>query len=384
MTNQTSAVVVGAGGQTGASVLARLSAEPSIRAWGVVRNELTAGPLRRLGMSIRVGDARRDVGVLEGADVVINLASASGLGGSARIEDRGLVDAILATPSVRRLVQLSSVAVYGRCVVSRNGSFASPRSDFPFGRDKLNLERYVARAAARSGKDAVLVRMGHVYGPEQWVSKYVFDARCRAGFGLPFDGRRPSNAVHVQHVSAALMSAVQSDIPAGTYNLFESPQKSWREIFDWHTEAIGAARVPGMDERSASRFDAMLRAQTSTHPAVRIARELGGWAKGLPVQVIAASPSLRYTGLSMLSVLQSPRLEAEILKRYSVASIAAKVRTDEPYSDADSVLFSDAAPGPSLPVPNELSEKDRRLLAQWHAGYSDPEAVFHSAPQVLA
>jgi dTDP-4-dehydrorhamnose reductase len=303
--------------------------------------------------------------------VIVNCASASGLPGTARREDRGTLAALMAIGG-SRVIHFSSVAVYGTCLDSKRNTFSRPQPDYPYGRDKLNLERYAGRLASKMGKRLTVLRMGHVYGAEQWLSRYVFDAFEKATWRLPFDGALSSNAVHVGNVAAALHEVVTRADLVGTFNLFDEPERTWRGVFDWNTAAIGVPRIGPMDEEESSVLLQQHRRVAATSTAARVAFEAVRWGRALPVSLVRASPALRFAVLSTLAALQSPALEQKILKVYSGERMGdgRAVRDIEPW------LFADRAPGPRVPYVPELGTVDAERTAQWYRTYSSPDDLW--------
>lgn len=369
----TRVAILGAGGQIGRTLLARLRADSALRPYGICRNSLTAAPLRAAGFDVRCGEITKDAErqrLIGDADVIVNCASASSLWGQARMEDRATIDAILSTSA--RVIHFSSVAVYGSCIDSRRNTFDDPRPDLPYGRDKLNLERYAARKAKKQRRRIVILRMGHVYGAEQWVSRFVFN-QLGTSFRLPFDGQRPSNAVHVANVASAVRTLVHDGSAEGTYNLVDPGNATWREVFDWNTGAIGAPSVPALDARASERVRKVFAAKAGTPVPVAVAREVAGWAKSVPMSLVAASPSLRDLALSTMSALQSPALEQKVLAVYGELSVR---RMAEPLPVKETWLVSDGATGRSVSYPAERGAADRDAVAEWHRAYSSPDALF--------
>lgn len=376
-------VVLGAGGQTGRTVLTRLGSEPSIIATGVCRNALTAAPLRAAGLDVRSGnvlDQAERARLIGDADVIVNLASASSLWGQARIEDRGVIDAIFDSTEAR-LIHFSSVAVYGTCVDPSRNTYERPRPDAPYGRDKLNLERYAERKRRHAGgsRRLVILRMGHVYGAEQWVSRFVLD-RVNTAFRLPFDGALPSNAVHVANVAAAVAKLVRDDSVEGTFNLVDPGQSTWRQVFDWNTKTVGVAAVPGMSTAMSERLKEAFRTRAAMPVPVAIARDVTGWLKSLPMSLAGAAPSLRDLLLSTMSTLKYPALEQKILAVYGEMSVR---RMTEPLPIKNETwLLSEAAPGPMVDfeperdMPRERGMSAADALVRWYRGYSSPDSLF--------
>jgi len=344
-----------------------------MRVVGVTRNALTAAPLRAAGFEVRCGNVLVDVerkDLLSDADVVVNCASASSLWGQSRIEDRGTIEAALA--GAARVVHFSSVAVYSSCVDPARNTFASPRPDSPYGRDKLNLERYATRRARDLRRRLVVLRMGHVYGAEQWVSRFVLD-RAGTDFRLPFDGSRPSNAVHVANVASAVCTLVRDEHADGTFNLFDPGQSTWRQVFDWNTRAANLPAVPALDAGISEALRALYARKAGTARPVAIAREVTGWAKSLPMSLVAASPGLRDLAMTTLSALRMPPLEQRLLDAYGKASVR---RIVEAPAVKEPFLFAEGAPGEAVRYRAEVSAADAEAVARWHRAIAMPDALF--------
>src|SRR5207244_6874113 len=129
----------------------------------------------------------------------------SGMPAHARAANEALIAAIAATAGRRRIIHFSSVAVYGTCIQQGRNTFARPRPDSVYGVDKLRVEADLCRRVRRSAHSAAVLRMGHVYGAGQWLSRFVLAALHEPDRRLPFAGRLPANAIHVENVAAAII-----------------------------------------------------------------------------------------------------------------------------------------------------------------------------------
>src|ERR1051326_8290351 len=265
--------IVGAGGQVGPKLLAYLADDPGMQVRGICRNEVTAGPLRIEGFDIRcgsVGDIETAQRLLGDCEVILNCAAASGTTTAlqAREQDQAILRSLCSLPGKKRLVHFSSVGVYGTCLDARRNRFENPRPDWSYGREKLRLERFLAHHSRGTGHEIVVLRMGHVYGAGQWVSRQVLETARDPRRRLPFDGQRASNAVHVHNVAAAIRTLIVDWARPGTYNLCDSPPATWRQVFDWNTNAVGMTPVPGMDPDESARWLAYYRRVTAMPPSV--------------------------------------------------------------------------------------------------------------------
>jgi hypothetical protein len=307
--------------------------------------------------------------------VIVNCAAASmtATARQAREQDQAILRSLCGLSGKKRLIHFSSVGVYGTCLDAGRNSFENPRPDWSYGREKLRLEQFLARQLRDTEHEAVILRMGHVYGAGQWVSRQVLEMARDPQRHLPFDGERPSNAVHVRNVAAALRTLVIDWARPGTHNLCDSPPSTWRQVFNWNTDAIDAAPVPAMDPDEAARWLASYRRITATSPAVQLAREAKAWVRGTPGAVLSACPSLKTLGARALESLPLERFQRrlQMTMRFQEASAGTSGRPPEPF------LFSDEALGPRLSYAGGLTAEDARAVREWYIRYTNPDALMY-------
>ena len=155
------------------------------------------------------------------------------------------------------IVSFSTIAVYGTCIAEGR---KTPRPDSSYAKAKLALEEYAQTVPAAPGRRHYILRLGHVYGAGQWVSREIVENIRREGFGLPFDGRTASNTIWVRHAARTVCRLLEGGTPSGIYDLTDTPNQSWRQLYDLHTAALGLPPVPSLpddvaeqqDERSAA------------------------------------------------------------------------------------------------------------------------------------
>jgi len=371
--------IVGAGGQVGPTLLSYLSGDPRIQVFGICRNEISAGPLRMEGHDIRCGsvtDPTTAADLLGDCDVIVNCSATSGTPARKSVAERSMLRALCGLPGRKRLIHFSSVAAYGGCIDARHNTFAHPRPDQPYGRHKLDLERYLWRRLRASAHEAVVLRLGHVYGAGQWLSRFVLDAARDPRFRLPCDGRLPSNAVHVRNVGAALRGLILEWPQAGTYNLFDAPATTWRHVFDWNTNAVGVLPVAAMGDEESEWVAAHYRRQATRPLGARLASEVGSWVRTLPGSFISACPAAKTLGILTLAALRQEWLERRLLKRHKVR--AAKVGAAAAVIPVlDSWLLSEGAPGPQLAYRGEIDVDDATAVAAWYRRYAEPDSILN-------
>ena len=224
--------VIGANGQIASTLLRRLALSRHITPIAVSRNRIGAAVIGDVDCEIRIGsvaDAAEAKLLVGDCDVIVNCIWPNLPSKELVAENEAIVNNLATLGHLKKLIHLSSIAVYG--FIHSGTSFQHPRPDTSYGREKLALEKYVTRVLDRSSRDYFIIRLGHVFGPHQWLSKSVLQLATNGGFQLPFDGNCPSNAIHVNELADALTSLVTAPISSGTYNLAATPQQTWRQIF---------------------------------------------------------------------------------------------------------------------------------------------------------
>ena len=206
---------------------------------------------------------------LIGADAVVNCLA----GDAAAIADgtRLLADTALDS-GCRRLVHLSTMAVYGRVEGSVDESVALDGSLGWYARAKCAAERHVAKFVERGGS-AVVLRPGCVWGPGSvlWVDRIGKLLRAGRLGDLGIGGDGWSNLVHVDDVAHAVMAALrepQWPRPLGVYNLAAPDSPRWNDCFVDLALAIGATPVRRLSSLQL-RLDAFV-----ASPVLKVAQSL--------------------------------------------------------------------------------------------------------------
>jgi nucleoside-diphosphate-sugar epimerase len=366
--------VTGAGGRVGSALVAGLGGQGGIEVVAIVRNALT-GRLLGKAADVRVGsvtDPASSRTVLADCDAVVNCALAKGWPLSARRQNEAILRNIASAPRVRTAIHFSTVAVYGSCVDPQRNSFEHPRPDSSYGLDKLTLERFACRLFSARGIRHHLVRLGHVYGPSQWVSRDLLERSGDPSFALPFGGRIASNAVSIAAVVAAVRGLLEEARPSGIANLVDSPQSTWRTLFDMHTALLDRAPVGSLPD-----------------DASRELRERYYAAAGRPLRTVARGAlatlgSIDLIGLARLEafrhLVHKPLLMVPLALEQAVnrAYVRRKVRSAVGQSGSAQALppplfCMPAVPGPCIPTVDSAiaTAAMRNELRDWMAGLAD-------------
>jgi nucleoside-diphosphate-sugar epimerase len=361
--------IVGAGGRVGSVLLDELSRVPGVEAVGICRNRVVAAPLALAGLSVRIGsiEGGEATRLLGDCDVIVNCALPASGSGTVRRENRRLVDALFATDGAECIVQLSSVAVY-RKRFGQPDSFERPRPTTPD--TKLDVERHVRELARGHPARTLVLRLGHVFGPAQWVSGMVADWAAAGTPALPFDGRLPSNAIHARNIAVALRAAI-SDERQGTFNLLNEPELTMRELFDWHTSAMGLPPLASMSDEESAR-QVRYHERTTWRPlSARFAAEIAAWTRSLPHH-LARGPGSRELAQRVMGRLRAERVDRYIRSRY----LRLQAHTAAPEAPvADAWMFSPSVPGPRLPYRGRPLAELSAELAKWWRESTDPDAI---------
>lgn len=374
--------VLGANGQIAATLLRRIAEESDAQPVAVCRNQVGATVIKDVDCDVRIGSvADPDTAnkLLSDCDVVVNCIWPNLPSNGTELENEAIINNLGRVPRLARIIHLSSVAVYG-CIYD-GSTFLRPRPDTVYGREKLSLEKYVAGVFGGLSRDYFIIRLGHVFGPNQWLSKSVVHLTGSGNFKLPFDGTCPSNAIHVDEVADALTWLASAGISSGVYNLAATPQKTWREIFDWHAGICGLPRVLSMsDEGSRALRDSYIK-NSQRSGGTKCLIESLSWIRSLPIQRLIGSGEMRNLCSRVLRLMpdsiRRPVKLGNALRHVNqeIVALERPTITPEPW------LYSDAMPGPYIKAPHSasytgrLTESENQIL-DWYRAKSAPQWSF--------
>lgn len=207
--------------------------------------------LERMGaraIELDLFDAAAVGRAVAGAEAICNLATAvppgfrSFLPWAWRPMDRirrqvsgNLVNAALASESVRRVVQESFAAIYLATGDAWIDESSPVRPDW-YNRSVLDAEHQADRFT-RAGRTGVVLRFGFLYGPGDDMTLMLVDAVRRGWYPLLGAADGYSSWVTHQDAAAAIVAAL--DVPAGVYNVVDDQPLRRREL------GCGVARLIG-------------------------------------------------------------------------------------------------------------------------------------------
>jgi nucleoside-diphosphate-sugar epimerase len=278
-------LVIGASGFVGGAIVRAVSAHHDLEPVACMR---APGPaLAAIGVETRLCDAVDPVALakaLDGAAYVVNCV----LGSPATMVavTRNICQAA-GTTGLRRIVHLSSMAVYGPV----NGVVDEAAPLRPVGRyahGKSQCEA-VVREFVASGRDAVVLRPGCVYGPggEQWVGRIARWLRAGRLGELGAAAEGTCNLTYNDDLAGAVVACITTPAAAGqTFNVVDANLDTWNRYFVRLGGAVGARL------RRVSRLRISLEAAVLAPPlqSVKIAgRRIGTWPGSIPEPI---TPSL--------------------------------------------------------------------------------------------
>lgn len=232
-------LVLGGSGYVGARLAAMLRDGGTATPLSASFRQKASGP-DSLRLDTRDPDALTRA--LEPVDAVVNCVAGSA---SAIAEGARVLTAAARSAGCRRLVHLSSMAVYGMAEGRLAEDAAVDGSIGWYARAKCDAEAHVGAFAAQGGI-ATVMRPGCIWGAgsDLWVGRIAsfLQARRLGDLGIAGDGW--SNLVHVDDVCRAICAALRCEA-AGlrTFNLAAPDSPRWNDYFIDLALAIGATPV---------------------------------------------------------------------------------------------------------------------------------------------
>lgn len=336
-------VLLGGSGQVGAEVALMLAQMKQLDVRPVSRTRTGSAFLRYCGLPVLHGDvaiAAQAKGLLDGAAVVANFALAIGTPAAALRQNGEIIQRIFEqAPPAATIVFFSTMAVYDR----RDGS-SSLRN--PYEQNKLKTEKLAMRLAAQAGRRLYVLRLGHVAGDLQNINGLWREEILAPPIRAP-DPDRASNVTFTAAIAEALLAVAQGRAgPPGLYDLVNSPQWSWREIYAHEAAKLGAEL----------QIEAMAAPGAPSSPAARVKN----WARRM-----AASPRVRPVlerALALAPVSFNERTKA----RYSVNRMRGEIAALAPQEP----IRNGAALWAGLtvnPLPGVRPTREVLALPEFHA-----------------
>lgn len=278
-------LVLGASGFIGRRVVAALAAEPDLRPVALVRRPSPSLPP---GIEVRQADAT-DAAALAPALAGIGLAVNCIAGSEAAMVagTRHLCEAASAA-GVRRIVHLSSMAVYGPATGLVGETSPLDPSLGAYAAAKVEGERLVAASSV----ETVILRPGCVHGggSPQWTARMGNLLRQHRLGDLGAAGDGTCNLTYVDDLVAAILAGLRREQASGrAFNVSDPHPRTWNAYLVGLGRAIGAVPVTRISPR-------WMKVETKLiAPAVTVAqRTLARLVPALPLPA-CVPPSLART-----------------------------------------------------------------------------------------
>lgn len=208
--------------------LAEIAIEAGHEVRGLMRDPARADAKRLIALGVRPVHGDLDAqpaldALCNGADVLVHTAAHVGDKGTLEefervnvVGTRNVVEAA-GRARVRRLVHLSSTAVYGRPPSGRvTEDWPTKKIGTPYEDTKTEAERVAFRRGALLDVEVTAVRPPIIYGPyDRNFLPRAMEALRYHRFLLVEGGRAPLNVVWVDHVVDVILRAAQSPKAAG-------------------------------------------------------------------------------------------------------------------------------------------------------------------------
>ncbi len=184
---------------------------------------------------------------MEGCDTVVHCAV-----GDDEVTVRGTENVLQAVldGQLKRVVHISSIAVYGTATGKIDESCPHDGRGNPYAQRKIDAERVCQDYIAR-GAPVVMLRPTLIYGPysEQWTTNFA--KRLYSGrwgtFGAAGEGT--CNLVYVTDVVQAIHAAIESEDAVGeAFNINGEELVTWNEYFRRFNEQL---ELPGLGQLDA-------------------------------------------------------------------------------------------------------------------------------------
>lgn len=297
MTTKT-VLVTGAGGFIGARVVEVLHGLGVGTVRAAVRRWASAARIGRLPVEIRLCDLRVPEQVdraVQGVDAIVHCAHG---GRAVNVEGTSLLLESALRHGVRRIVHLSTVAVYGAREGTLDESAPTRYTGDEYGDTKLDGEK-VCLDAARRGCEVVILRPTLVYGPfsQSWTVEFIERMRSGAWYVPDELAQGRCNLVYVDDLVQAILRSLRARVaPGEVFNVNGEDAVTWAEYFRALHAALGlpplrsrgqaaarAAAAASVPLRAAARL-VLRHAQTPLRLAYRrsrVARNLLQWSEHL-------------------------------------------------------------------------------------------------------
>lgn len=153
---------------------------------------------------------------------------------------RNFLQALDAARPPRRMVYISTSAVYGDCGGAWIDEIREPGPATARGQRRLNAEQQLTAWCRSHGSQWVILRVPGIYGPGKLPL-----ARLRKGLPVLREQDSPyTNRIHGDDLAAICVAAMQSEFPDTVYNVSDGHPSNMTDYFFRVAAAAGLPRPP--------------------------------------------------------------------------------------------------------------------------------------------
>jgi nucleoside-diphosphate-sugar epimerase len=247
-------LVTGATGFIGARLAERLAFEEKASVRALVRDMRKSVWLSRSPMELVVGDVTEKLSLekaVAGCDIVFHCV---GIGGSSEtckaVNTEGTRNVLEAAQAagVKRLVYLSSVAVYGPSLPDHADETApSVRTGASYGDSKVEAEELISRFVLDHSMTVIVLQPTFVWGPRsEWFTVDPIRQMAAGAWQLVDEGQGTCHAVYVDNlVDAIMLAGLRPSLKSGEKFLVTDDQPcTWGEFWLAHARMVGKSSLP--------------------------------------------------------------------------------------------------------------------------------------------
>ena len=229
--------------------VARACRADGARVTGLVRSDAAAARLREAGIEVLQADLDGPLPHLPARDAEVYYFAPPPPAGDTDPRMASALPALARDGLPRRIVYISTSAVYGDCGGAWIDEDAPLRPDTGRGRRRLDAERQLLDWGTRHGVPVVILRVPGIYGPGRLPLE-----RLRKGLPLLREDQCPyTNRIHADDLAAICRAAMARGTPGSAYNVSDGHPSNMVDYFNRIADRAGLPRPPTLDREEAQR-----------------------------------------------------------------------------------------------------------------------------------
>lgn len=214
---------------------------------GLVRSPQSAAQLRELGIGVLEVDLDLPMPPLPCAGTELYYFAPPPPSGDRDPRMAAVLAALERNGLPRRIVYISTSAVYGDCGGAWIDEDAPLRPDTSRGLRRLDAERQLQAWSERTGIPVVILRVPGIYGPGRLPLE-----RLRKGLPLLHEDQCPyTNRIHADDLAAICLAAMVRGVPGTAYNVSDGHPSNMVDYFNRIADRAGLPRPPTLDRVEA-------------------------------------------------------------------------------------------------------------------------------------